>query len=124
VAAADLFDMYRAFLRKELRLTRMALFVRNSSNDQQWLIAAAIGLEDIEVPRINFGEEMQRFTRSGLIDNEPEGSFFANFVHVVPVLHKERPIAYILIGEFEEEEDMFERVQSITTITNVIAVAI
>jgi sigma-B regulation protein RsbU (phosphoserine phosphatase) len=34
VASADLFDMYRAFLRKELRLTRMALFVRDSSNDQ------------------------------------------------------------------------------------------
>jgi sigma-B regulation protein RsbU (phosphoserine phosphatase) len=123
-AAEDLFDMYSAFLRKELRLTRMALFVRNSVDDKQWLIATAIGLEDIEIPRMDFGEEMQRFTRAGLITDEPEGSFFANFVQVVPVLHKERPIAYILIGEFEEEEDMFERVQIITTITNVIAVAI
>lgn len=123
VAAEDLFDMYRAFLRKELRLQRMALLVRNSADDRQWLIAAEIGLEDIQVPRQDLGSELARFTRPGLID-EPEGSFFANFVHVVPVLHKERPIAYILIGEFEEEEDMFERVQIITTITNVIAVAI
>ncbi len=123
VAAEDLFDMYRVFLRKELRLTRMALIVRNSANDATWLIATAIGLDEIEIPAIDFGKEMKRFNRPGMID-EPEGTFFANFEHVVPVLHKERPIAYILIGKFEEEEDMFERVQIITTITNVIAVAI
>ncbi|MEL7161604.1 MAG: PP2C family protein-serine/threonine phosphatase, partial [Bacteroidota bacterium] len=50
--------------------------------------------------------------------------FFARFLQIVPVLHKERPIAYILIGEFADEQDMFERVQIITTITNIIAVAI
>lgn len=123
VAAEDLFDMYSAFLRKELRLQRMALLVRNSANDQQWVLAAGIGLEDIKIPRNDLGPELARFNRAALLD-EPEGSFFANFVQVVPVLHKERPIAYILIGEFEEQEDMFERVQIITTITNVIAVAI
>jgi len=123
VAAEDLFDMYRGFLRNELRLTRMALFVRNSANDNVWLIAAGLGLEEIVLPTMDLQPELQRFTRPGLL-NEPAGSFFANFEHVVPVLHKERPIAYILIGAFEEEEDIFERVQIITTITNVIAVAI
>lgn len=123
VAAADLFDMYRVFLRKELRLCRMALFVRNSADDNNWIIAADIGLEELPLPDLDLGEELARFKRPGLID-AAEDSFFSNFVHVVPVLHKERPIAYILIGEFEEEEDQFERVQIITTITNVIAVAI
>jgi len=98
VAAEDLFGMYRVFLRKELKLTRMALMVRSSENDNDWLIAAAIDLENIEIPTIDLG--------------------------IVPVLHKERPIAYILIGQFEDQEDMYERVQIITTITNVIAVAI
>ncbi|TXF88266.1 serine/threonine-protein phosphatase [Neolewinella aurantiaca] len=123
VAAEDLFGMYRVFLRKELKLTRMALMVRSSTNDNAWVIAASIGLEEIEIPTIDLGTELQYFTRPAVLEAEDE-SFFSHFEHIIPVLHKERPIAYILIGKFEEEEDMFERVQIITTITNVIAVAI
>jgi sigma-B regulation protein RsbU (phosphoserine phosphatase) len=123
VAAEDLFGMYRVFLRKELKLTRMALMVRSSANDNAWLIAASIGLDDVEIPTIDLGTELERFTRPAVLEEEDE-SFFAHFEYIVPVLHKERPIAYILIGQFEDEEDMYERVQIITTITNVIAVAI
>lgn len=124
VAAEDLFGMYRVFLRKELRLTRMALMVRSSANDNAWLIAASLGLDDIEIPTIDLGAELQHFTRPAVLDENDESSFFSFFEYIVPVLHKERPIAYILIGEFENQEDMYERVQIITTITNVIAVAI
>lgn len=123
VAAEDLFGMYRVFLRKELKLTRMALMVRSSANDNAWLIAASIGLDEIEIPTIDLGTELQHFTRPAVLELKDE-SFFSFFQYIVPVLHKERPIAYILIGPFEDEEDMYERVQIITTITNVIAVAI
>lgn len=123
VAAEDLFGMYRVFLRKELQLTRMALMVRSSDNDNAWLIAAAIGLEGINLPAMDLGEKLQQFTRPAVLEVE-DGSFFSHFEYIVPVLHKERPIAYILIGKFEDQEDMYERVQIITTITNVIAVAI
>ncbi|MBC6995854.1 SpoIIE family protein phosphatase [Neolewinella lacunae] len=123
VAVDDLFDMYRTFLHQELGVLEMALFVRDSQNDQRWLMATQIGMDDKPLPDFDLGAALARFTRPGLV-NPKVHPFFANFVHVVPVLHKERPIAYILIGRFSEEEDMFERVQIITTITNVIAVAI
>ena len=124
VAAGDLFDMYRAFLTNELRLERMALIVRSSTDDRRWLIGTGVGLDDIEIPEIDFGAELKQFVRPSLLDDALAGSFFAHFEQVVPVLHKERPIAYIFIGAFEDEENMYERVQIITTITNVIAVAI
>jgi sigma-B regulation protein RsbU (phosphoserine phosphatase) len=123
VAAEDLFGMYRVFLRKELQLTRMALMVRSSANDNAWLIGASIGLSEVKIPTIDLGEKLQHFTRTTVLEVEDE-SFFSHFEYIVPVLHKERPIAYILIGKFEDQEDMYERVQIITTITNVIAVAI
>lgn len=123
VAAEDLFQMYRVFLRKELRLTRMALIVRNSANDTDWQIATQIDLDDLDIPQKDLGRLLLHFTRPGVL-NEPEDNFLRHFEYLVPVLHKERPIAYILIGKFEEDEDMFERIQIITTITNVIAVAI
>ena len=43
---------------------------------------------------------------------------------VIPVRHKEQPIAYVFIGGFDDDEDMYSKVQFITTITNIIAVAI
>ncbi|MEM1124290.1 MAG: PP2C family protein-serine/threonine phosphatase, partial [Bacteroidota bacterium] len=41
-----------------------------------------------------------------------------------PVLHKKSPLAYVFIGGFEENEDMYNKVQFITTVTNIVAVAI
>jgi sigma-B regulation protein RsbU (phosphoserine phosphatase) len=47
-----------------------------------------------------------------------------HFDVVIPVRHKELAIAYVFIGGFNEEEDMYNKIQLITTITNVISVAI
>ena len=123
VTVADLFGMYRAFLREELGVREMALFVRDSSDDNKWIEATRIGVDDEQAPEEGLSDILSRFKRPGLITGITD-AYFAHFLHVVPVLHKERPIAYIFIGGVEEEEDMFERVQIITTITNVIAVAI
>jgi sigma-B regulation protein RsbU (phosphoserine phosphatase) len=43
---------------------------------------------------------------------------------VIPVLHKDVPIAYAFIGGFGDDDDVYNKVQFVTTITNVIAVAI
>ncbi|MBB4080110.1 sigma-B regulation protein RsbU (phosphoserine phosphatase) [Lewinella aquimaris] len=122
VSAGDLFQMYRSFLSSELGVNEMALFVRESEHDERWQLATSIGVDDLPTD-LDYADELQRLKRPGNID-EPDHPLFRHFEHVVPVLHKERPIAFILIGSFTDEEDMFERVQIITTISNVIAVAI
>jgi sigma-B regulation protein RsbU (phosphoserine phosphatase) len=102
----------------------MALFVRSSRDDESWDLAASIGLDRNDLPEeIDYGRVLSQLKRSGRLD-EPDHPLLRHFSHVVPVLHKERPIAYILIGTFSDQEDMYERIQIITTITNVIAVAI
>lgn len=123
VTVEDLFGMYRAFLREELGVQEMALFVRDNHDDNKWVMATQIGLNNVKLPDVELGETLEGFKKPGLVENV-NIPFFARFLHVVPVLHKERPIAYIFVGSFKEAEDMFERVQIITTITNVIAVAI
>jgi sigma-B regulation protein RsbU (phosphoserine phosphatase) len=124
VTAEDLFGMYRAFLTTELGVRGMVLLVRSYEDDDSWELATSIGLEAGQLPPgIDYGRELGRFKRTHSLD-EPAHPLFRHFTHIVPVLHKERPIAYILIGSFDDEEDMFERIQIITTITNVIAVAI
>ena len=123
VSADDLFGMYRAFLKNELGVERMALFVRDHRDDNSWNVATSVGLKPKELPKRNLASELTELKREMALDR-PDHPFLGLFSRVVPVLHKERPIAYILIGSFLDEDDMFERVQIITTITNVIAVAI
>ncbi len=124
VSAEDLFHMFHAFLRSELGVKEMALFVRDSEQDDYWQLATSIGLSEAELDSgEDFSAELMQLKRAGIV-NRPDHPLFRHFEHVVPVLHKERPIAFILIGTFTDEDDMFERVQIITTITNVIAVAI
>lgn len=121
VSARDLFGMYQSFLAWELGVERMALFVRKEEVGQ-WYCAAQLGLEADQFAD-DIADELKNFTE--LVNLEAvDHPFLNHFDLVIPVLHKEHPIAYVFIGGFGEEEDMYERVQFITTITNIIAVAI
>ncbi len=121
VSARDLFGMYQSFLAWELGVERMALYVRREEVGQ-WYCAAHLGLEG-DQRRVDIAEELKNFTQ--LVNLEAvDHPFLNHFDLVIPVLHKEHPIAYVFIGGFGEDEDMYERVQFITTITNIIAVAI
>lgn len=122
VSAVDLFGMYRGFLQNELQLQQMALFVR-STNDTKWECVTQLGLR-MKDCQVDIAEELKYFKRPGETVRDNNNPFLASFELIVPVFHKEEPIAYVLIGKFAEENDMYERVQIITTITNVIAVAI
>lgn len=123
VSSEDLFTMYEAFLHNELGVLEMALFVRDNQDDERWEVATSIGIPAPELPHTNYGPLLLPFKRPGP-PGPTQDAFLKRFRHVIPVFHKERPIAYIFVGEVREEDDMYERVQIITTITNVIAVAI
>jgi sigma-B regulation protein RsbU (phosphoserine phosphatase) len=69
-------------------------------------------------------ELLPNFQKLKNIDEENDHPLIKQFDIVIPVLHKKNPIAYTFIGGFERDEDMYNKVQFITTITNIIAVAI
>jgi len=119
VSATDLYAMYRSFLSWEIGVPKMALFVRS---EEIWICASHIDISpallnaDVTslLPRFSKPENLEENTHP-LIDA---------FDVVIPVRHKQQPIAYVFIGGFREDEDMYNKVQFITTITNIIAVAI
>ncbi|MCB0637220.1 MAG: serine/threonine-protein phosphatase [Lewinella sp.] len=123
VSAEDLYSMYHSFLSWELGVRKMALFVRQQEEDQgDWRCAAQIGLTK-ELLACEMTEELTAFTELVNLESS-DHPFLSAFDLVIPVLHKQLPIAYVFIGGFEDDEDMYEKVQFITTITNIIAVAI
>ncbi len=113
-----LFNMYRSFLSWEMGITKMCLFIRTN---ESWKIATQINLEE------GYEEELitecLKHKRLHTIKEE-DNAFLRMFDIIIPVFHKENPIAFALIGGIKDKEDIYNKIQFITTITNIIAVAI
>jgi sigma-B regulation protein RsbU (phosphoserine phosphatase) len=119
VSAKGLFEMYQSFLSWEMGVKKMALYFLE---EKKWVCKASIGLAE-RLLKEDISAHFSRFTRlSNLQDLDSE--LIREFDLVIPVRHKETPLAYVFIGGFGEDEDLYNKVQFITTITNIIAVAI
>lgn len=119
VSARDLYRMYNSFLNWEMGVRKMALFVPSG---EQWKCATHLGIAD-EIAALDLSDTLPAFKRMRNIKNR-EHPFFKEFEVVIPVLHKKYPIAYTFLGGFDDQDDVYNKVQFITTITNIIAVAI
>lgn len=119
VKMSDLFGMYTSFLSWEMGVKKMALYYRK---DKKWVCSAHIGFEKDEL-KADVSEQLSRYTRLHTLADSDD-PFFRQFDVVIPVKHKDVHLAYVFIGGFGEEEDMYNKVQFITTITNIITVAI
>jgi len=119
LSANELFKMYNSFLSWEMGVKKMALYF---AFDGEWQCASHIGIEE-ELTQLDISEELSNYDRLKNLD-ESSHPLIKEFDVVVPVLHKEQPIAYTFIGGFDENDDMYNKVQFIITITNIIAVAI
>jgi phosphoserine phosphatase RsbU/P len=119
VPADDLFRMYGAFLRFEMAIRKMALFFREGT---AWESKASSGVDEgLLLNDISVDLDKIRTTQ-GLSENTHP--LLSEFDLVIPVMHKNTAIAYAFLGGFRDEDDVYSKVQFVTTITNVIAVAI
>jgi phosphoserine phosphatase RsbU/P len=120
VSAPGLFNMYNSFLRWEMAIRKMALYFKE---EDTWECVSSLGIDEALLKN-DVGEQLSQFrSKQGL--SESTHPLFREFDLVIPVLHKEVPIAYAFIGGFgESTDDPYDKVQFVTTITNVIAVAI
>lgn len=119
VKAAGLFEMYTSFLSWELGVRKMALYLRT---EEAWKCTASIGVTE-KLLTLDITDQLSNFTRLNNLE-ENDHPLISKFDIVIPVKHKEKPLAYVFIGGFVEDEDMYNKVQFITTITNIIVVAI
>ena len=119
VSGEGLYNMYSSFLSWEMGVRKMLLYFKCTVG---WDLVSFIGVEE-ERTKDDITHMFERFDRTGNIE-EPDHPLLKEFDIVVPVKHKESEIALVFIGGFEEDEEMYNKVQFITTITNIIAVAI
>ena len=120
ISAEQLYDMYRVFLQEELSIRKMALFVH--CEQDSWHIAASIGV-DVSKLGADVCSIFPKYTAAREIDTDSH-PMISQFDIIIPVFHKSNPLAYVLVGGFEAKEDAYDKVQFITTLTNIISVAI
>ncbi len=117
--ATDLFQMYRAFLNWELDVKRLALFVRN---EHDWECRVQMNTDEALATDPSTLPFLTGFHRVAKLEGGDLLPFFQQFDVIIPVAHKDMPIAYALIGGHDRGD--FSKVQLIIMLTNIVAVAI
>jgi sigma-B regulation protein RsbU (phosphoserine phosphatase) len=118
VKAEGLYNMYKSFLSWEMGINKMGLFI---PEEGAWECAAEINLDPAHAAEII--PLLSDYKRLHTIKDD-ESLALKEFDIIIPVFHKKEPIAFSVIGGIKDREDLYNKIQFITTITNIIAVAI
>ncbi len=127
----ELLKIYESVLRHQLNVGKLVLY----ANDGGWKSVLQFGMEATFT-----SEDIERFLLPlkdiTLMDSAPSGEFVPiqkalkqnNVEVVIPVFHKEHPLAYALVGDIDEEQlgigASVKHLNFIQTLTNILVVAI
>ncbi len=120
-SSSALYKIYEYILRAQMGVERMALFVRQ---EKGWECGFAKGVEN-GTDMIKPEEDLLPFKMITNIKRLQKESL-DGFEVILPVVHKDTPLAYALIGQLKDEEDndtIDDRLKFIQAVTNVIVVA-
>ncbi|MDQ3100548.1 MAG: PP2C family protein-serine/threonine phosphatase [Bacteroidota bacterium] len=122
VDQAQLLKLYEGIVKEQLGITRLTLYV----NSGGWQCMLAYGTAGA-TPEVDVSQVFGKFKDIQVIDSETLGSLGA-FDVAVPVYHREKPLAFLLIGDIDEEQHRIsptvKHLNFIQTLTNLIVVAI
>ncbi len=119
MSRTDLFDMYSKFLQQEIGVQRLVILFRESTGWKSYkTINSKVG--DVNELGAILVKKYRDFSKVGELCDDS----LKPFELVIPVLHKEDPLAYVLVGKMEKTEDAYDRFKFMISITNIVAVAI
>ena len=117
-------EIYSFILKEHLGLNQFLLFTRK--DDDQWELLIKKGIRG-KLLQLDVSTELNRFKELTIIASSSSG-ILRSFDVVVPVFHKEMPLAYLLLkvnGPIDfNQEDAQNNLGFIQTLTNIIVVAI
>jgi sigma-B regulation protein RsbU (phosphoserine phosphatase) len=116
----ELLKRFEDILRNQLNIGRLVLF----SHDRGWKCMLKYGVGD-EYNNIDINE-LLKIKEISTIDFSA-GALNSSFEIVIPVFHKQMPLAYVLIGDLEDKMEVSPAIKHlpfVQTLTNIIVVAI
>ena len=118
----DLFKIYEDVLRDELKIGKLVLFI----DDDGWRYALKYGVKDKDF-KIDLEKDLLHINEITEV-NIKSKPHFEPFDVIIPVFHKSNPLAYLLIGDIDDEKievsPTIKHLPFIQTLTNIIVVAI
>ncbi|MEZ4939212.1 MAG: PP2C family protein-serine/threonine phosphatase [Crocinitomicaceae bacterium] len=117
----QLLKIFEFVLRNQLNIGRLLFYTK----DDEWETSIAHGLvpsktlPSIEEDLVQF-KEVQEGHRTG-------GKYFEQFDVIIPIMHKNEPLAYLLVGDINEdliENTKTRHIPFIQTLANIITVSI
>src|SRR6056297_3390271 len=125
LSTEELLQRYKKILRDDLNIGKVLIYKYNFSNeDWEIILEAGCGeeVEDIDLEKDIYGHEETTFVTSS-----PNPSL-RTFDNIIPVYHNNEPIAYVLIGDIDDEakgvSPTIKHLHFIQTLSNIIIVAI
>ncbi len=117
-----LLDIYKFILKEQLGITKLMLF----TYDTNWVCILKYGIK-ASSKEINVKSDLTKIKEITVIESSSK-DYLNSFDVVIPVFHKESPLAYLLIGDLDEDElkisPTIKHMPFIQTLTNIIVVAI
>ncbi len=121
VSKDQLFGIYENVLR-ELDIEKIALYIYEG----EWNLATWYGLENKDLS-IDVEKDLLQYEEIEEVNSKTDG-VFEEFDLIIPVTHKTKPLAYLLIGDIINEaiqiSPIIKHLPFIQTFTNIISVAI
>lgn len=118
-----LLNIYEYILREQLGISKLVLF---NYNQEEWVCLLRYGAKG-KAKKINIQQDLLHIKEITVIESSSNESLNA-FDIVIPILHKNMPLAYLLIGDLNEDllqiSPTIKHMPFIQTLTNIIIVAI
>lgn len=121
-AARDLFSIYEFILNKQLGFRRIAY----CSYDEIWKWPVQVDAE-FDISRIKPERDLERFDDLTILETMRETDMLEAFDVVIPVKHKGKALAYLLLGQLDRKGIKTQHkadLEFVQIISNIIAVAI
>ncbi len=122
-STTDLLSTLEDILKNQLNIGRLALY----SYNQDWVCLLKFGALE-EEQKIDVKRDLLPITEIKVVNFKENEERQHSFGIVVPVFHKKQPLAYVLIGDLDDDKvevsPVIKHLPFIQTITNIIVVAI
>lgn len=122
LSTSQLLDLYQDILENRLKVGKLVLF----SFDKEWTCILKYGISQ-DFNHIKFEDELLGIKEIETI-SFTNGNLSKSFEIVIPVYHKQIPLAYVLLGDVNEQKlelsAAIKHLPYIQTLTNIIVVSI
>ena len=123
LSISHLLKRYETILKDELNIGRIALLKLN----EKWDTILTTGLDKDDVAAIDVESDLLHINEISFVTSSPNERL-KHFDIIIPVITQDTPLAYVLIGDIDEEAEgvspTIKHLHFIQTISNVIIVAI